>query len=190
MIKGPVIAILGLSGSGKSYLGRSIVRARPQYLRLSAGGLLRRSFHTTGEKLRTAAGDDVRENQMELSRALVEARAGQWERPVLLEAHSFIDNDRELVDVPVEIMASLELAGIILIDVPAEQIAARRSADTRKRPQRSLAELKRQCARSKSLANGYASDLSIPLIAVNSSEKERVLTFLDELEATPPLEAG
>lgn len=190
MIKGPVIAILGLSGSGKSYLGRSIVRARPEYLRLSAGGLLRRSFHTTGEKLRTAEGDDVRENQTELAEALAEARAGQWERPILLEAHSFIDNDRELVDVPVEVMASLELAGIVLVDVPAEQIAARRTTDKRKRPQRSLAELKRQCARSKSLANGYASDLDIPLIAVNSGEKERVLTFLDTLEGPPPPEAG
>ncbi|WP_179041993.1 ATP-binding protein [Sphingobium lactosutens] len=190
MIKGPVIAILGLSGSGKSYLGRSIVRARPEYLRLSAGGLLRRSLRTTGEKLRTAKSDDVRENQTELAGALAEARAGQWKRPVLLEAHSFIDNDRELVDVPAEVMASLELAGIILVDVPAEQIAARRSTDTRKRPQRSLAELKHQCARSKSLANGYAFDLGIPLIAVNSSEKERVLTFLDALEASPPLEAG
>ncbi|MCW2339161.1 adenylate kinase [Sphingobium sp. B2D3A] len=190
MTKGPVIAILGLSGSGKSYLGRSIVRARPEYLRLSAGGLLRRSFHTTGEKLRTAEGGDVRENQTELVGALAEARVGQWERPVLLEAHSFIDNDRELVDVPVEVMASLELAGIILVDVPAEQIATRRNTDKRKRPQRSLAELKRQCVRSKSLANGYASDLGIPLVAVNSGEKERALAFLDALEALQSPKVG
>lgn len=186
MIKGPVIAILGLSGSGKSYLGRSIVRARPEYLRLSAGGLLRRSLHTTGEKLRTAEGDDVRENQTELARALAEARAGQWKRPVLLEAHSFIDNDRELIDVPSEVMASLDLAGIILIDVPAEQIAARRQTDKRKRPQRSLSELKHQCARSKKLARCYAADLDIPLISVNSGERHRVLTFLDTLTAPPP----
>ena len=87
-------------------------------------------------------------------------------------------------------MASLELAGIILVDVPAEQIATRRNTDKRKRPQRSLAELKRQCARSKSLANGYASDLGIPLIAVNSGEKERALAFLDALEALLPPKVG
>jgi adenylate kinase len=181
MINGPVVAILGLSGSGKSYLARSIVRARPEYLRLSAGSLLRRSFHTTGEKLRTAEGEEVRENQIELASALAEARAGQWKRPVLLEAHSFIDNDQELVDVPSEAMASLGLAGIILIDMPAEQIAARRQTDKRKRPQRSLAELKRQRVRSTRLANGYAADLNIPLIAVRSGERERVLAFLDTL---------
>ena len=189
MINGPVVAILGLSGSGKSYLGRSIVRARPEYLRLSAGSLLRRSLRTTGEKLRTAEGGDVRENQMELAAALAEARTGQWKRPVLLEAHSFIDNDRELVDVPSEVMASLGLVGIILIDLPAEQIAARRQTDKRKRPQRSLAELKDQCARSKRLAKGYAANLDIPLIAVNSGERERVLTFLDTLTTQRPREA-
>lgn len=181
MRPGSVIAILGLSGSGKSYLARSIAKARPQFLHLSAGDLLRNLLHTTGEKLRTADGAAIRGNQLQLAEALAKARDGQMERPVLLEAHSFIDNDRELIDVPLEVMASLDLAGILLIDVPAAEIAARRESDTRKRPRRSVSELNRQSVRSRKLAKGYATRLRIPMISVASGEQARAIEFVDQI---------
>lgn len=179
----PIIAILGLSGSGKSHLARTIVRARPSILRVTAGGLLRRSLHTTGEKLRTADSDDVRENQFELAKALAEERAGQCDRPVLLEAHAFIDNDRELVDVPTSVMASLDLSGIILVDVPATTVLERRAIDIRKRPSRSLAELRQQRRKSRGLAEDYASALDIPLIRIDSGDRARALAFIDTILA-------
>lgn len=180
MSLGPVVAILGLSGSGKSHLARSIAKARPEFLRLSAGSLLRSFLHTTGEKLRTADGADVLENQSRLADALADARSGQMDRPVLLEAHSFIDNDRELVDVPVEVIASLGLAGILLIDVPAADVAARRTKDIRKRPRRTLAELKCQRDKAKQMAQDYASELNIPLISLGSDERDKAIRFVDQ----------
>ena len=116
MIRGPVILLLGPSGSGKSYHAQQISLARPAVLALNAGELLRQSFKTTKEQLRTASGAAIQENQSELSEALSRARVGRWSRPVLLEAHTFIDNDRELVDIPAESIAALEPKGILAID--------------------------------------------------------------------------
>lgn len=177
----PVIAILGLSGSGKSHLARTIARARPNLLRVTAGGLLRRSFHTTGEKLRTAQSENVRDNQFELANALANERAGQLERPVLLEAHAFIDNDTELVDIPTAVMASLGLAAIILVDAPATAVLERRAGDTRKRPRRSLVELRRQRKRLRELAEVYASALDIPLLRIDSGDRARATSFVDAI---------
>lgn len=184
----PVIAILGLSGSGKSYLARIIARSRPDMLRIQAGALLRRTFHTTGEKLRTAQSDDVRENQFELANALLNERDGQFGRPVLLEAHAFIDNDRELVDVPMAVMASLDLAGIILVDAPATTVLKRRTVDTRVRPRRSLVKLRQQRRRLRELAELYASTLDIPLIRIDSGDRENALVFVDTIiaQSSPP----
>ncbi|QCB53933.1 AAA family ATPase [Sphingopyxis sp. PAMC25046] len=177
----PVIAILGLSGSGKSHLAKAIVRARPGILRMTAGSLLRRSFHTTGEKLRTAESDHVRDNQFELASALANERAGQLERPVLLEAHAFIDNDRELVDVPTNVMASLGLAAIILVDAPATAVLKRRSLDKRQRPRRNLTELRLQRRRLRELGEIYASALSIPLLKIDSGNRARAIAFVDAI---------
>lgn len=177
----PVIAILGLSGSGKSHLAKSIMRARPNILRMTAGSLLKQAFHTTGEKLRTAQSDRVRDNQFELASALASERAGQLERPVLLEAHAFIDNDRELVDVPTDVMASLGLAAIILVDAPATAVLGRRSLDTRMRPRRNLTELRMQRRRLRELGERYTSALGIPLLIIDSGSRARAIAFVDAI---------
>lgn len=177
----PVILIIGLSGCGKSHLAKSIMRARPDILRMTAGSLLKRSFHTTGEKLRMAESDHVRDNQFELASALASERAEQLERPVLLEAHAFIDNDRELVDVPTDVMASLGLAAIILVDAPATAVLRRRSLDTRKRPRRNLTELRMQRRRLRELGERYTSALDIPLLKIDSGNRARAIAFVDAI---------
>lgn len=189
----PVIGIIGLSGSGKSHLAKSIVRAHPNILRMTAGRLLKRTLHTTGEKLRTTESDNVRNNQYELVKALANERAGQLERPVLLEAHAFIDNDSELIDVPADVMASLGLAGIILVDAPATAVLRRRLLDSRKRPRRTLAELRSQRRHLRELGETYKSALDIPLLRIDSGNRARAIAFVDAVIThwnSPGLEAN
>lgn len=179
---GPIIILLGVSGVGKSRLANKIGALRPDTLLLSAGGLLRKYLRTTGEKLRTAEKRDVQENQLALAEALTNERRGQEDRLVLLEAHSFIDNDQELVDVPVKIIESLKPAGIILMSTTGERLAQQREMDERERPKRTPRELGRQLDHSRNLAVHYSETLRIPMIQIEGGDYETALAFIDSLE--------
>ena len=179
MNEGPVIALLGISGSGKSTLARAIARARPEILRLTASQLLKSSLRTTGERLRTAEANTILDNQLRLVGALSEARQGQQQRPVLLEAHAFIDNDRELIDVPASVMSGLGVAAILAIEASASEILRRRHADVRKRPDRSVEELARQQIHSREVERRFAEQLGVPLRTVASEDCEGALAFID-----------
>ncbi|WP_068094076.1 AAA family ATPase [Novosphingobium rosa] len=178
---GLVVILLGVSGVGKSRLASEIGALRPDILRLSAGGLLRKHLRTTSEKLRTADRRDVQENQFALAEALADERRGQEDRLVLLEAHSFIDNDQELVDVPVEIIGSLKPSGIILISTTAERLARQREMDERERPKRTVHELRRHLDHSRDLARRYSALLGIPMIQIEDGKCKAALEFIDSL---------
>lgn len=183
MTPAPVILLLGVSGVGKSRLARRIAQARPDILRLTAGGLLRANLHTTGEKLRTAPSENVRRNQQALGEALQAERAGQWERPVLLEGHGFIDNDRELVDVPTQVMRGLAPSAIILLDAEAFEVVQRREHDTRKRPARTVAEIGQHLQHARDLAHQYATELGVPICVITSADAASAIVFFDKIVA-------
>ena len=184
---GPTIALLGISGSGKSWLTARILAKRPEFLKLSAGRLLREALHTTGKALRTAPSDDVLRNQDKLVQLLRDARKGRQERPVLLEAHAFIDNDRELVDVPVEVMRALDVTGLLVLVASPKTIYARRAADPdRRRPGRTVEDLAHQQEHMLALAWAYARELPARILVVDSSDVAGALHFVDAIRRPPP----
>lgn len=186
MSVGPTVALLGVSGSGKSRLAARIVAARPEFLRLSAGRLLREALHTTGKALRTAPSDDVLRHQGRLVEVLQDAREGRREQPVLLEAHAFIDNDRELVDVPVDVMRALNVSGLLVLVASPEIIHARRATDPdRRRPDRTIEDLARQQEHMLALARGYASALPAEMEVVESGSVAGALRFVDGIRRSP-----
>lgn len=182
MSVGPTIALLGVSGAGKSRLASRIVSARPDFLKLSAGKLLREALHTTGKALRTAPSSDVLRNQERLVQVLRATRSGRVERPVLLEAHAFIDNDHELVDVPVAVMRAMDVSGLLVLVVPPETIRGRRAADAdRRRPDRTAVELARQQDHMLALARGYSRELPARMLVLDSGDVASALRFIDEI---------
>ena len=100
---------------------------------------------------------------------------------MLLEAHSFIDNDRELIDVPTAVMRALDIAGLLVLEAPADEIRHRREHDRRRRPIRSVAEIKAQQRHSRTLAQMYATDLSIPLNFIGPSDVSVAISFIDQV---------
>lgn len=182
MRPGPLIVLLGISGVGKSFLARRMSEFRPDLLCLSAGTLLKEALRVDPEKLRTANRDVILANQALLSEAVRRARSGRWQQTVLLEAHSVIDNDKDLIDVPVEIIQALEIAGIILIEEYAAHIRRRRKADLRTRPDRKLYELDEQQRQSSEVAVRYATILSVPILRLSSEDYNSALNFVQELE--------
>lgn len=179
MTAGPLILILGISGSGKSHLAKKIARARPAILRLTASSLLKSWFHTTGERLRTAHRDTVVANQSALRDALANARKGDWDRPIILEAHAVIDNDEGLVDVPFDTFSGLGVSFVLSVRAPVDVIAERRKKDQRHRPGRGTSELNDQQTRSLSASRLIAEELDVPFAVINSDDFATGLSIVD-----------
>lgn len=182
MRPGPLVVLLGISGVGKSFLTRRMSEFRPDLLCLSAGTLLIEALRADPEQLRTANREVILANQALLSEAVHRARSGRWQQTVLLEAHSVIDNDEDLIDVPVDVIQALEIAGIILIEEYVAYIRRRRKADLRTRPDRGLSKLDEQQRLSSNAALRYATALSVPIRRLSSEDYAAALNFVQELE--------
>ena len=98
-----------------------------------------------------------------LADALHEARASHHNRSILLDAHAIIDNDKGLVEVPVEAVAALGADAMILLEASAEDLALRRSKAHRWRPARSIEELQREIDLENNTVAAYARELKVPL---------------------------
>jgi len=181
MISPPVIGLFGISGSGKTHLARRIVEMRPEMLRVSASTLLKSAHRTTGERLRTANAERVVDNQKALASALHEWRDARGLHPVLLEAHALIDNDRELVEVPFEVIRAIDLAAILSIEADPVEIAERRRRDDRNRPIRTIDELGRQQAHSLELTSSLSKWLGIPFQRASSHDLAAAVRFVDQV---------
>jgi adenylate kinase len=143
-MRGETIVVFGISGAGKTSSCLTFVKGNPEYLHLSASELLRGAAAADPASLRISPADQILENQKLLPSALRARREGQWHRPVLIDAHSVIDNDRELVRIPVEVIRSLDPDGLLLMEAAPEIIAARRSEPGSRRPARSIDQIVRE----------------------------------------------
>lgn len=155
---------------------------RPDILCLSAGNLLKDALAKDPEQLRTENRDVVFNNQMILADAVRAARNYRWEQTVILEAHSVIDNNIELIEVPFDAMRSMQIAGIIVIEERVSDIMRRRAADMRFRPDRGPRELEHQQQLSNAVAYQYAVALSAPIQKISSGDFKTTLDFIDTIE--------
>lgn len=165
---GPVIGLFGLSGVGKTKYAQEVVAREPRILHLQASELLRRASGLNDEELRTARRDRLIANQGALAAAMEEARAGRRDRPVLIDAHSVIDNDIELVDVPFEAIAPLRIDSFVFLRANPELIVTRRSRSDRPRPYRSAETLAEHQRRALDACGHYAARSNAPLTIVDA----------------------
>lgn len=171
MTSGPQLSILfGLSGVGKTTMGRAVIERNAGVSHVSASDLLKAAHSQTGEELRTAKRDRLVANQGALADAL---RA--WPFPVgtnhvLLDAHSVIDNDRVLVDIPISAIAPLSPNRLIFISDDPAAIAGRRRSDTRQRPIRTPEELDSHQNRSWAVCQGFSEAMRVPLLRIRSGD--------------------
>lgn len=165
---GPVVGLFGLSGVGKTKYAQEVVARDPRVLHLQASELLRRASGLDDEELRTARRDRLVANQGALAAALEEARAGRRDRPVLIDAHSVIDNDVELVNVPFEAIDPLGIDAFVFLRAEPELIVARRLRSDRLRPYRSAETLAEHQRRALDACGEYAARSGAPLTIVEA----------------------
>ncbi|UAL10159.1 ATP-binding protein [Caulobacter segnis] len=166
----PVVAMFGLSGVGKGWIASQLSAQRPEVLHLEASALMRAAMRTTGEALRTAPADVVRDNQAKLVATFQIAREAAPDRPVLFDGHSIIDNDQQLVDVPLSAVAGLAPNLVAFVHDDPVALRARRLADARFRPDRSVETLAHQQARAEAVARNYAIELKVPFLRLEAGD--------------------
>ncbi|NWK99179.1 hypothetical protein DM806_26675 [Sphingobium lactosutens] len=178
--------VFGVSGVGKTSACKAYVATHPDTLFVSASDLLRAARQSSAEALRTAPADRVVENQSLLASALSAFRAGREDSPILIDAHGVIDNDRELVRVPVSAIAPLAPDQLILLEAPAEEVAARRASAERPRPVRNLDAIVKEIATEREVVSGFASALNLHLVIAEAGIGFTLDALLDATCPSPP----
>ena len=141
---GRTIAILGLSGVGKTTLIASLKKAKAfQYLSASTLIARQKEQYVEDEVLKDELRlDDIVKNQADLI-------AGFWrcrdrnEPLAVLDAHNVIDTPNGLIAIEPDVFKSLQVSRFIFLkDAPGAILERRKSDNTRKRPAPSSEEIK------------------------------------------------
>lgn len=167
---GACLLVFGVSGVGKTSACQAFVARHPEFLYFRASQLLSEALAATPDELRTASAERIEANQELLGHGLAARRAPQLQRPVLVDVHGVIDNDRELVQVPVRTVQSLAPDGLILLENTPDVVAARRRHDPRPRPERTLEQLAQELAAERAAVEQYARALNVPWEAAHADD--------------------
>lgn len=161
---GPCILIFGVSGVGKTSACRAYVEEHPDALFVSASSLLKAAKGVSSEALRTANSAEIVGNQAVLGIQLEAFRRGRESQTVLVDAHGVIDNDVELVRIPVAVIRELTPTRLILLEAAPKIIASRRAMDQRQRPKRSLKAISLELHEERAAVEDYARVLGLELL--------------------------
>ncbi len=177
---GTTILIFGVSGAGKSTGCLSFVSRHPRFLYFRASSILGNLTNLNRDELRRLSRDEILNNQALLSDGLRAARAGKEARPAIVDAHSVIVTDREMIPVPVEAVKSLAPDGLVFLDVEAVTLGVRRS----KEPVHFYEEM----TVARELVFGYSQNLKLPLEIVEGNGanilEEPIRRILNQIRTT------
>ncbi|WP_375459215.1 ATP-binding protein [uncultured Enterovirga sp.] len=175
-----VVALVGLSGVGKSTLVRRLVEQIP-LLHLQASDLIkaeqarRQTTASSSEELRTGP---VLDNQQLLIDGFARASASV-DGLVLFDGHAVIFGDASVTDVPSSVFAALTCEQILMIWAEPGAILQRRLNDTRRiRPELDAGLLEQQQRRAGEAAARIASELGIPFACFSSEDVHAVVEAL------------
>lgn len=178
MIK--VIAIVGISGVGKSTLIRQ-VQARQPLLHLQASDLIKaeqlrqRSNASSSEELRLGP---VLDNQQLLISGFFAAIVG-FAGLIVFDGHAVIFGESTATEIPSTVFGRIGCQAIIVIEAEPTTIRAQRMRDVaRPRPDVTEAELARQQAHAKDVAAKIAAEFAIPFHCIASGDGERLSATL------------
>jgi adenylate kinase len=191
-----VLALVGLSGVGKSTLISELEKALP-LRHFTASDLIKselafRSSHVaSSEELRVGA---VTDNQVLLMAAFSRSTT-KLDGLVVLDAHVVIDGACGLIDIAASVFGDLGVQHMLFIEAAPEEIAERRRNDTgRSRPTRSAEEIGAHQEHAITRARTITAELGIPLTVINANDKAKVhellVSILPEELFRPRLHGG
>ncbi|NJO56796.1 MAG: AAA family ATPase [Rhodospirillales bacterium] len=173
-----VIGVFGISGVGKSWLASEVAARIPGALHLQGSALIKQGLadpSVSSEELRRASGDHIIANQAILIAMFNRTIAEHSSSLVLLDGHLLIDTPAEMIEIPQEVIAALQLKLLVHVEDEPKQIAARRHGDAfRTRPVRGIDTIAAHQNRSRDLCKAYGCLLGIPMHIVESGDVDRL----------------
>ena len=170
------IALLGLSGVGKSTLVERLAEELP-VLHLQASALIkaeqayRAQNPDSSEVLRTGA---VLSNQ-ELMIAAFHRETANVILPVVFDGHSIIDGMDGLIKIPAAVFLSLNLDAICFLSAEPGTIFDRRKNDgTRPRPERDAATLAEHQRIARETARDIAGEIGCKFVEISHADLEQL----------------
>lgn len=157
------LLVFGVAGVGKTTACEAYASKHPEFLYYRASALLSAGRGISAEALRTSEAREIERNQELLGKQLKALRCDHPERPLLIDAHAVIDNDLQIVRVPIEAVASMRPTGLALLEAAPETIVARRRSHPQSRPQRTAEAIAREIAAERDTVLSYAAELDLPL---------------------------
>src|SRR6478609_94419 len=167
-----IILILGAPGVGKTTMIEKFISRNGNFLRLSGGSLLKPELsENERDTLRITNKDSILSNQKILAKKFKEELEKHPDKEILFDGHILINNERELIPIPFEIIQSLKPTKIIYLSAPPEEIIERRVKDHNRplRSQETLKELIAYTSKALDICSKYSEKLSIPLIHLKDS---------------------
>lgn len=178
-----IIGVFGISGVGKSTLVSEARKAVSNSLHLQASTLIKdglRSADVTSEALRQRPGEQIRSNQDILVDSFWRAVNSRPYPVVIFDGHLVIDTDKELVEIPQEVIEELTPSVMVHVEDDVANIAERRAQDqVRLRPVRSEEALGEHQRLSRRLCESYASALGTEMVVYQPDD---VTLFSDLLK--------
>ena len=164
---------------GKTTACDRLVILRPDVRRYAASELLRAATRRSSEELRTASAGRIRDNQKliraELQRRLEPGVSG----PVVIEAHSVIDNGTQLVAIPLAVVADLEPSRLVLLEAAPKVILRRRASQAEGRGVvRDPKQIGYHQDAALTQAQEYARELGLPLYRLRTDRSFNVLDIV------------
>jgi adenylate kinase len=165
--------VFGVSGVGKSELISRFVEGHRDWRRLGASELLEGLNEENREALRTSPREKIVANQYRAADLILEKRAQNPSFNFILDAHSIIDNDRELVPVPTSAVSAMEPSMLVFVfDDPAKILSRRESDASRIRAFRTISEIALEQGAALESAKRFSSELALDLSCIRSGDLE------------------
>ncbi|WP_374413506.1 ATP-binding protein [Novosphingobium colocasiae] len=174
------VALLGLSGVGKTTLLKRLL-GQVEFTHLEASRLIkaeqaRRSIAAqSSEALRTGP---ILDNQALLV-AGFKYEARYIDGPIVFDGHSVIDGENGLIQIPLDVFASLELQAICILQAAPVDILARRRDDiARPRPARTADALAEHQEMAIEVARAIAEQLNLPFSLLGDKDDAKLAALI------------
>lgn len=181
-----LVLVFGVSGAGKTAICLDYCERRASAVYVSASSILKNHTGQTTEQLRLSKANDIRQNQLLLSETIKKMRRSKFSTTFVVDAHAVIDNGKQLVPVPIQVIESLAPTGLVLLEPSADLVIRQREASDRYRPVKTLAEIGEELYAERHTVESYSAALDIPLIVLHSPNTILLAEAVEEIAQTVP----
>lgn len=173
-----VIGLFGLSGVGKSFFSEKVILNALGFTCVKASDLIKSA---SGEihysKLNKR---NVERNQQILGQQFTLFRADHPNKHILVELHNSIETPEGVEFLSGKVFEKIELTHVVFLQLAPEKLYQQRQNDVTKiRRQSNVEELKSLQERSKSLCWQTFSSRDIPILVLESHDRDNLKKFLD-----------